>query len=201
MSTSAYIEGSEQSIGVVVVMLADGLSFTLLAVALGLDGFSLCLAIGMYNLRFRRILLIGITIGFFHMLLPFIGLLVGHFLSLKWTTIASTLGSFILVFIGLYMIFSSLQASDYSSVSPYGLRLLTIAFFVSIDSFPVGLSLGLSGVKTILFLLLFGLFTMILSWLGLLIGKKTSEWFGVYSEMVGGLILFSFGISHLFIFT
>lgn len=178
----------------------EWLSFTFIAIALGLDGFSVCLAIGMYKLRLRRIVLIGLLIGAFHMLLPLIGLLIGHVMSTKWTNVAATGGSFLLVFIGLYIIFSSLQHNDKKTIYPYGIRLLTIVFFISIDSFPVGISLGLSGVKTVLFIFLFGFFSTVLGWIGLLIGKKTSEWFGVYSEMFGGFILLLFGLVKLFVF-
>src|SRR5699024_4394294 len=108
--------------------------------------------------------------------------------------------NFLLVFIGLYVIFSSIQKSD-AIIVPYGIRLLTIIFFISIDSFPVGLSLGLTGVKTVVFIFLFGFVTALLGWIGLLIGKKTSKLFGIYSEMVGGFILLLFGLSQLFIFS
>lgn len=184
-----------------VELVLEWLSFTFIAIALGLDGFSVCLAIGMYNLRLRRILLIGFLIGMFHMLLPLIGLLIGHVMSTKWTKVAATGGNFLLIIIGLYIIFSSLHHNDIKTIYPYGLRLLTIIFFISIDSFPVGISLGLSGVKTVLFIFLFGFFTAVLAWFGLLIGKKTTDWFGVYSEMIGGFILFLFGLAKLFVFT
>lgn len=180
-------------------IVGEWLSFTFIAIALGLDGFSVCLAIGMYKLRLRRIVFIGILIGIFHMLLPFIGLIIGHVLSEKWTNVAATSGSFLLISIGFYMIFSSWQ-NDARTIYPYGIRLITVLFFISVDSFPVGISLGLSGVKTALFIFLFGFITAFLGWIGLLIGKKTSDWFGLYSEMVGGVILSLFGLMKLFIY-
>lgn len=185
----------------VVTLLGEGGSFLFLALALGLDGFSVCLALGMYRLRLRRVMVIGLMIGFFHMLLPLIGLIIGQVMSTQWTTIATTTGSFLLVFIGLYMIFSSLQTTNPPMLSPKGIRLLTIIFFISIDSFPVGISLGLTGVKTVMFIFLFGIISAILGWTGLLIGKKTTTLFGVYSEMVGGIILLLFGLSQLFVFS
>lgn len=183
-----------------VVIIKEWLSFIFIALALGLDGFSVCLAIGMYKIRIRRMVLIGLIIGCFHMLLPFIGLLIGHMMSLQWTHIAATIGYFLLVFMGLYIIFSALQQKDIQTIYPYGLRLLTVIFLTSIDSFPVGISLGLAGVEQVLFILLFGVITTILGWLGLIIGKKTSELFGIYSEIIGGFILLSFGLWQLFMF-
>lgn len=181
-------------------MLANFLSFTFIALALGLDGFSVCLALGTYYLRLRQIVIIGLLIGLFHMALPLIGLMIGHIMSTKWTTIAATSGNFLLIFIGLYMVFSSLHRVDMNLIYPKGLRLLTVIFFISIDSFPVGISLGLTGVKSIVFVFVFGSVTSLLGWIGLLIGKKTSELFGIYSEMFGGIILLVFGLSQLFLF-
>lgn len=153
----------------------------------------------MYKIRLRRIVIIGFLIGLFHMLLPLAGLIIGHFMSTKWTNLASTTGSFLLIVLGLYMIFSSMQQKDLVVIHPFGIRLVVIIFFISIDSFPVGISLGLTGVNTIIFIFLFGIVTALLAWIGLLIGKKTSYLFGLYSEMVGGFILFLFGLIQLFL--
>lgn len=178
--------------------LLESISLVFIAIAVSLDGFSVCLGLGMQNLRLRRIALIGLLIGFFHMLLPFIGLLIGSFMSLKWTNLASFIGGALLTFLGLYMIFSSFQIKSLPRIDPQGIQLLTLAFFVSVDSFPVGISLGLSGVRTFFLMIMFGFFTTVFAWTGLLIGKKTSQLFGTYSEVIGGIILFSFGSVYLF---
>lgn len=173
-------------------------SFLFMAFALGLDGFSVSLGIGLQNIRLKRIAIIGFMIGLFHMLLPFIGISVGQFLSLTMEYITSVIGGFILVFIGSYMIFSALQPRVQLLGNPKGLKLLSVAFIVSIDSLPVGISLGLSGVKTLLIIFLFGICTMFLSWVGLIIGKKAHSLLGMYSEILGGIILFLFGINIIF---
>lgn len=132
------------------------------------------------------------------MLLPFIGLMIGQVVSIKGTDFAEFLGHTLLMTIGLYIFFSAFQEERKAIILPQGLRLLTIVFFISIDSFPVGLSLGLTGVKTAFFLILFACVTASLSWLGLLIGKKTSALFGVYSELFAGFLLFVYGFAQLF---
>ncbi len=174
-------------------------SILFMAFALGLDGFSVSLGIGMQNIRLRRIVMIGFIIGLFHMLLPFIGISFGQFLSEKLEDITSVIGGFILVFIGSYMIFSALQPRAKFIENPAGIQLLSVAFIVSIDSLPVGISLGISGVATILIIFLFGICTMILSWIGLIIGKKAHSVLGMYSEIVGGIILFLLGINVVFV--
>src|SRR5690625_3506411 len=179
-------------------LLSEIWSFGLIAIALGLDGFSICLSLVLQKLRLRRIFLIGLLCGLFYMILPVFGILIGHLLSLTWTNIAQLLGGSILVFLVLYMIYDTLLMDNRYSFRPYGYQLMSLVFIVSVDSFPVGLSLGLSGFKMTLLIFLFGFFTMTLAWLGLLIGKKFSAIFGAYSEMVGGFILFLFGLLQIF---
>lgn len=176
----------------------EAVSLIFIAIAVSLDGFSVCLGLGMQNLRLRRIALISLLIGFFHMVLPFIGLVIGNVIVAKWTTFASLIGGAMLTFLGLYMIFSTFQIKALPPLDPKGFKLLTLTFFVSFDSFPVGVGLGLSGVRTLILIAMFGFFTTFFAMTAFLIGKKTSRLFGTYSEMVGGIILFSFGSVYVF---
>lgn len=174
-------------------------SLLIMAIALGMDGFSVSLSIGLQNIRLKRVATIGFTIGLFHVILPFIGIIVGKYLSMKVEYITSIAGGFLLVLIGSYMVFSALQTKSYMLGNPMGMKLLSLAFIVSIDSLPVGISLGLSGIKTIVIIFFFGVIAMMLAWLGMIIGKKTNALLGTYSEMFGGIILFVFGLNIIFI--
>ena len=69
---------------------------------------------------------------------------------------------------------------------------------MSIYSFTVGLSLCISGVKTALTLFLFGFVSMILTWIGMLLGRKVRGFLGSYSEILGGSILCGFGLNIIF---
>ena len=73
-----------------------------------------------------------------------------------------------------------------------------LALSVSVDSFSVGLSLGLTGVQTVLAIVLFGLVSMVLTWCGMLIGRKVTGFLGTYSELFGGSILITIGLKLLF---
>ena len=84
-----------------------------------------------------------------------------------------------------------------TTLAPVGKGLWLFALSVSLDSFSVGLTLGIYGAKTMVTILSFGLAAMILTWSGLLIGKKIQGLLGVYSEIFGGSILFIFGLKLL----
>ena len=177
----------------------DAGSLIFMAVALGMDGFSVSLSIGLQKIRLRQMILIGTVLGFFHFLLPFTGMIIGQFLSVRMGELTSFIGSLLLVLIGSYMFFSALKESDKFSFNAQNpLHILSVAVAVSLDSFPVGLSIGLQGVESFVIILFIGFTAMIFALVGLVIGRRTRRLLGVYSEMLGGLILFLFGLRGLF---
>ncbi|RDW20536.1 manganese efflux pump MntP family protein [Oceanobacillus chungangensis] len=169
-----------------------------MAIALGMDAFSLSLAMGMQELRLKRVALIGFTIGIFHILMPFIGILLGKVISGQIGDMTTIAASLLLVAIGAQMIFSAFNHQAKKLIQPYGFGLIIVAFTVSLDSFSIGLSLGLSGAKTFLVLILFGASSTILCWIGMILGRKVHGFLGRYSEILGGSILFGFGLMLLF---
>jgi putative Mn2+ efflux pump MntP len=95
------------------------------------------------------------------------------------------------------MIWSSLKKGEEKVITPVGFGLLLFALSVSLDSFSVGLTLGIYGAKTVMVLLCFGIVATVQTWAGLLLGRKVQGWLGHYSEALGGAILFAFGLKLL----
>ncbi|SFB26365.1 Putative Mn2+ efflux pump MntP [Lentibacillus halodurans] len=173
-------------------------SLVFMAIALGMDAFSVSLGMGMQQVRLKRIAIVGAVIGLFHMIMPFIGILLGQAISAQIGQYATLLGGMLLVGIGSQMIFSSFNHETKRLAQPIGIGLVFFALSVSLDSFSVGLSLGMSEVKTVIALILFGTASTILTWLGMILGKKMHGLLGVYSEILGGSILCGFGLHILF---
>ncbi|MEK5444873.1 MULTISPECIES: manganese efflux pump [unclassified Fredinandcohnia] len=184
----------------ITAFLGELITLFIMAFALGMDAFSVGLGMGLIRLRLKQILTIGITIGVFHMWMPLAGMMIGHFLSDTFGAIATYVGAGLLLFLGLQMIISSFKDDDGDKrmITPVGFGLFIFALSVSLDSFSVGLSLGIYGAKTIMVILMFGVVSMILSWVGLLLGRKVQHWLGTYSEVLGGCILLVFGVKLLF---
>ncbi|WP_067728508.1 manganese efflux pump MntP [Oceanobacillus damuensis] len=174
------------------------ISILFLAIALGMDAFSVSLGLGMLKLRLKRIALIGMTVGIFHIAMPLAGILIGTAISSQIGNLTSLVGGALLFVLGAQMFFSAFNHEVKSRVSPVGAGLLLIAFSVSIDSFTVGLSLGISGVKTFLVLMMFGAVSCFLTCTAMLIGRKVQGYLGTYSELLGGSILCGFGLYILF---
>lgn len=174
-------------------------SLFLMAFALALDGFSVSLGLGMQRLRLLHVLFISLLIGFFHLLFPLLGITIGFIVSVQVHSVATFFSGIILLLIGLHMLFSPLQQEETISFTiRRRYQLLTIALVVSLDSFPVGISLGLRNVHTFLAIATIGLIATTLSCIGMIIGKRVTSVFGTYSEMIGGVILLLFGIYTIF---
>ena len=174
------------------------ISVLLMSVALSMDAFSVSLSLGMQNIRLKRVLSAGFVIGAFHIIFPFIGMMIGQYISTNITFITEMTGGFILILIGAHMVFSSLQEKSSPAFTSQGWKILLVAFLVSIDSFPAGLSFGMFTINKWYVIGCFGATAMIVSWLGMLIGKKAHIEVGTYSEIAGGILLFIIGVSIVF---
>lgn len=171
-----------------------------MAIAVGMDAFSVSLGMGIYKLRLKQIFIIGITVGIFHVIMPLIGVLAGHLLSETFGKITGYVGGILLIILGLQMIVFSLKNSQQSLILPVGWGILIFALLLSVDSFSAGLSLGMFGVRAAIAALCFGIVAIFLTWSGLLIGRKVQNLLGVYGELLGGIILIAFGLKLLFQF-
>ena len=180
--------------------MGEWMTLWFMSIALGMDAFSIGLGMGMLSLRIKQIMKIGITIGLFHMLMPLGGMTIGKEISVHFGGIAGIVGGILLVILGMTMIRSSFSKDDEPFVRPVGFGLLVFALSASLDSFSVGLSLGIYGAKTWLTIFMFGMMSMVLTWCGLMMGKKVQKWLGSYSEALGGCILLAFGVKILFPF-
>lgn len=178
-------------------MIGEIITLSIMAFALGMDAFSVGLGMGMLSLKLRQIFKIGITIGLFHVWMPLLGIMAGRFLSDQFGTLAGYTGGILLLVLGVQMIWSSFKPEERSTFTPVGIGLLIFALSVSLDSFSVGLTLGIYKAKAVAVLLCFGIAATLLTWTGLIIGRKVQSWLGKYSEALGGSILLAFGIKLL----
>lgn len=179
------------------VIFEELITLFVMAFALGMDAFSVGLGMGMLRLRLKRIFRIGLIIGLFHVLMPLFGMLIGDYLSEHFGKMAAMVGGILLLLLGAQMIYSSLFGGEETLVAPVGFGLFLFALSVSLDSFSVGLSLGIYGARMLATVLMFGAVSMVLTWTGLLMGRKFQNWLGTYSEILGGCILFVFGLKLL----
>jgi len=171
----------------------------IMAFALGLDAFSLGIGIGMRGIRRLDIVKLSFVIGVFHIVMPLLGMYAGYYVSSLLGNVATFAAGGLLLLLGGHMIYSALRGE---AVQPFDHRtlwgILVFALSVSIDSFSVGISLGMFATDILLTVLLFGLVGGIMSVLGLSLGRRVSYSMGEYGEAFGGVILFVFGLLFIF---
>ena len=85
------------------------LTLSLIAVAVGMDAFSVGLGMGMIPMRLMQIFKIGLTVGAFHIWMPLLGIMLGKILSETLGMVATYIGGTLLIFIGIHMFISSFQ--------------------------------------------------------------------------------------------
>lgn len=178
-----------------------GQLFTIIvmAIALGMDAFSLSVGIGMRGVRRTEMARISGMIALFHILMPLLGMVAGLYVGQLLGEIARFFSGGLLLLLGAHMIYASFQEETVRSFDHRKLLgMLLFSLSVSVDSFSVGVSLGMFHSSLLLTVLAFGLFGGIMSLSGMWLGRRVSHNLGDYGEAIGGAILFGFGLLFIF---
>lgn len=179
--------------------LGELVTILMMAVALGMDAFSLGIGIGMKGVLKRDAIRIGSAVSLFHMLMPLVGIAAGQYAGALLGGLAGYVSGGLLVLLGSHMIASSVRGGGMQSINHHTwLGVLLFSFSVSIDSFSVGVSLGIYRSDWLLTIIAFGLFGGLMSVLGLIMGRGIGQKLGDYGEAVGGAILLAFGLLFIF---
>lgn len=180
------------------VSVGQVLTVLIMAVALGMDAFSLGVGIGLKGVRLLDVAKISTAIAFFHVVMPLGGMWAGRYVSELLGGVATSAAGALLLLLGGHMVYSSLRGETAESINHRTLwGVLLFAFSVSIDSFSVGVSLGMFAAHRLFTVFTFGFFGGVMSVFGLLVGRRFSRSLGRYGEAFGGVILFAFGVIFL----
>ncbi len=176
---------------------------TLLLIALGLamDAFAVSITNGITikHQRIHNALKIGLFFGAFQALMPSIGWLAGLSLREFIGGIDHWIAFGLLSLIGGKMIYESIKVgSEEKTSNALGLFVLfMLSVATSIDALAVGLSFALLKISIVTPILVIGLVTFVLSFLGVFIGNKVGHFFENKIEILGGLILIGIGVKIL----
>ncbi|CAM2929322.1 manganese efflux pump [Paenibacillus sediminis] len=174
-------------------------TIVIMAIALGLDAFSLGIGVGLKGIRLWDVLKISFVIALFHVLLPLLGMFAGHYMSSILGHVTSYVAGGLLLLLGGHMIYNSFKGDQVQFMNYRSLPgVILFSLSVSIDSFSVGISLGMFRSDLFFTVLAFGFFGGLMSVLGLLLGRTVSQGLGDYGEAAGGVILFTFGLLFIF---
>lgn len=136
--------------------------------------------------------------GVFHMVMPFIGWLLGFTVIDLVSQFDHWIAFFLLLFVGVRMIIEARKNEALDIKKLLGFRsLILFSIAVSLDSMAVGLSFFLENVRILVPTLVIGVVTFIISVTGFRIGGKVSQKFGRNTQVIGGFILILIGFRIL----
>jgi len=175
----------------------------LLAFGMSMDAFAASIGKGatLHKPKFSDALRTGLIFGVIETLTPLIGWGLGMLASqfvLEWNHWIAFL---LLVFLGSRMVLEGVRAQPDEELAPlrrHGFWLLvTTAIATSLDAMAVGVGLAFLQVNIITTALAIGCATLIMSTLGMMIGKFIGPLLGKRAEILGGVVLIGIGIQIL----
>ncbi len=171
----------------------------LIALGLSMDAFAVSMSNGLALkcFRIRSATIIALFYGGFQAIMPVLGWLAGKGLRDIISHFAPWVAFGLLAFIGGKMIYEAhfLKEGDDKTCNPEKILVVfTLAIATSIDALAVGFSLAMLDQSIILPVLIIGLVTFVLSYLGVYLGNRFGSKFGSKIEVLGGLILIGIGI-------
>jgi len=186
------------------VHLKEAAEILLLALALGMDAFSVALGAGMVVSGRRAILRLSWHFGFFQFLMPLVGWQAARFLSPRIGAFGNWVGAALLFLIGIRMIGEGLRKDkerqgEGGRIDPSrGWSLVGLSIATSIDALGVGFGFGLVRADLFRACVVIGLAAFVMTWLGVRLGTVLGKRFGTMAEVLGGVVLFLLGVRMLF---
>jgi putative Mn2+ efflux pump MntP len=177
----------------------DFVTVILIAVGLAMDAFAVSIAKGISVERDRRrsALLLASLFGGFQGMMPVIGWLAGLGLRDVIMEVDHWVAFGLLGFIGAKMIHDSTKSGDGKEAVITLSVALVLAVATSIDALMVGLSFAFLETPILVPVLVIGVVTFVLSYLGFAFGSKMGAMFGRKIRVLGGLILILIGVRIL----
>lgn len=178
------------------------LELFIIAIGLSMDAFAVavCRGLNMRRMSFRNALIIGLYFGVFQALMPLIGYFIGGTFARYIERFDHWIAFVLLAVIGGKMISESLshdedEPTDGGDVSFR--TMLPLAVATSIDALMVGVSFAFLKVQIVPAVLFIGIVTLVLSMIGVWIGKLFGDRFRSKAELIGGIILVLMGLKIL----
>lgn len=178
------------------------ITIVIIAVGLAMDAFAVSIASGAVykQLKLTQTLRIAIFFGGFQAFMPLIGALAGLSFREYIANYDHWIAFAILTTVGSKMIYESfkiISAKDIRDPSNIFI-LLALSIATSIATLAIGVTLSLVAGSIAVAVIIIGLVTFALSYIGVLIGKKFGHFFENKIEAIGGLILIALGCKILF---
>jgi putative Mn2+ efflux pump MntP len=180
----------------------------LIAVGLSMDAFAVAISKGitMKKLNMKNAIKIAGFFGLFQGVMPFIGWLVGVKFNYYVVKIDHWIAFILLASIGGKMVYEAYKNQDECAIDVASdeedelsnKELFILAIATSIDALAVGVSFAFLQVEIVKSVIMIGVITFIISFIGVVMGRKLGCLFQKKAEIFGGIILVLIGTKILF---
>lgn len=168
------------------------LIYFFMGIGLSMDAFSLALSLGTTNPNKKEMLRLSILVSIFHYIMPVLGYLIGNYFNNK-ISITNYLTSIIFIILAY-----ELTKKDENTTILNIITSLIIALTVSIDSFTVGIALGLNNELIKPAATIFSITSFLFTLIGLILGKKLKEKLQKKATIIGIILLVLVALKYLF---
>ncbi len=180
------------------------LEILLIGVGLSMDAFAVAISKGlsMRKIDYKAALVIALFFGGFQALMPAIG----YFAAIRFeryiVAVDHWIAFVLLCFIGIRAITGAVKEmrSGEEKIEEFRLKwgeLVMLAFATSVDALAVGISFAFLSVSIGKSVLIIGVTTFVLSFLGVALGNRAGAKFKSKAEIAGGIILILIGLKIL----
>jgi len=170
-----------------------------LAVGLGMDAMSVCMAVGVRWHGPRQKLRLAWHMGLFQFLMPILGWLAGRQLAGLLQSVGTYVAAALVFAVGAKMLYEAIRsrpgavAEKELHLEPKdptrGWSLVALSVATSIDALVAGFSLALKGGQIWRASIVIGLVAALMALAGVILGQKIGKALGRPAELVGAVVL------------
>jgi len=171
----------------------------LTALGLSMDAFAIavCKGLSVEKVRKKHLVITGLWFGGAQAIMPLLGYLLGTGFQSFIESIDHWIAFALLAIIGINMIRESREETKQMDASFTAKVMFPLAIADSIDALAAGVTFAFLEVKIIPAVLLIGVFTFVMSAVGVMLGNRFGEKYKSKAELAGGIILIAMGLSIL----
>jgi putative Mn2+ efflux pump MntP len=159
----------------------------ILGFTLSLDNFRTAIALGAIQRTWRRSVQVALMFGFWDGLAPMVGIIIGRYSSEAIGSTGEYVGAIALGAYGLYLIIRAWRTPAPDIERPWAIFGLLVP--LSADNVVAGTSLGLLGFSPWIAPPVFGLITVVMSLVGLQVGRAAAHFIRIRPDLLTGVAL------------
>jgi manganese efflux pump family protein len=180
---------------------ASIVALVVLAFVLSLDNFRSSIALGTVPFGLRRAVQIALVFGFWDALAPLVGGVLGHYVGEAVEPVAEYVGPIALGLYGLYLLVGAIRNPEQEELDHPWVTLFGMPLSLSVDNLLAGTGLGLLGFSPIIPAVTFGVMTVVMSLVGLCLGRAAVRVIPIRSDLLSGVSLITAAVVLPLVFT